>query len=532
MSALNLPYTALARRVVVTYAIFSGLWIALSDRLLQRFANRLSELTDLQTMKGCLFVIVTSGLLYGLIQQSSRSLQKSYSLLSSILDNTTDPIFAKDCQGCYVMANPAVTELLGRSMDEILGRRDADFFPPDIAQSLVETDRRVLRTGQPVTVEETVLVRGELKLYLSTKTAWRDRCGQVTGLVGIGRDISQRKQVEERLRASEARYRELSATLEERVQQRTVELQQRQTQLEQEIVERQRAEAALQQLNQNLTAEVLERRAAERKLEQLTAELQRSNQELEQFASVASHDLQEPLRAIEGFTRLLNQEYHDQLDETAQTYIGFVVDATTRMRRLIQDLLAYSRVGTRSQEWVETDCNAVLAEALENLHVALSETQAVIAAESLPTLQADPVQLVQLWQNLVANALKFKREIPPRIEISATLVSADDPAIAAHLQSQLILSSEPPDVPLWLFRVQDNGIGIKAKYLERIFVIFKRLHTRQEYEGTGIGLAICRKIVERQGGQIWAESELGVGTTIYFTLLANRDSNLGHPSNT
>jgi PAS domain S-box-containing protein len=243
--------------------------------------------------------------------------------------------------------------------------------------------------------------------------------------------------------------------------------------------------------------DITDRKQAEQALQQLTIDLQRSNQELEQFAYVASHDLQEPLRAITSYTQLLAKRYQGQLDEKADKYIYYVVDGAARMQQLIHDLLAYSRVGRYELKLQPTDCNAILEQVRNDLQVAIAESNAVITVDALPTITADTAQVTQLFQNLVGNALKYRGQAPPIIKISVRQQGKE-----------------------WAFSIQDNGIGIEPQYAERIFEIFQRLHTRREYDGTGLGLAICKKIVERHHGRIWVESTLGQGAAFCFTLPA------------
>ncbi|MBM0743648.1 PAS domain S-box protein, partial [Phormidium sp. CLA17] len=284
-----------------------------------------------------------------------------------------------------------------------------------------------------------------------------------------------------------------------------------------DITERKLAKAALQQINEKLEIKVQERTA---ELNQTNADLIRSNQELEQFAYVASHDLQEPLRAVTGYTQLLAKDYEDQLDETGQQYAAYVIEGATRMQQLIQDLLLYSRIGTRDLVLAPVDCNAVLKRVLDNLQVAIAESNATITSDSLPLITADKTQLTQLFQNLIGNAIKFRREEPPHIHISSTWSS--DAGRSHHSELQTPNSETQTTISAaesaYLFTIRDNGIGIKPRYLERIFEIFKRLHTRREFPGTGIGLAVCKKIIDRHNGRIWAESEPEIGTTFYFTL--------------
>jgi light-regulated signal transduction histidine kinase (bacteriophytochrome) len=230
-------------------------------------------------------------------------------------------------------------------------------------------------------------------------------------------------------------------------------------------------------------------------LKQALAELTRSNAELEQFAYVASHDLQEPLRNVSGCLQLLEKKYQNTLGSDADQYIRYAVDSAVRMKELIQDLLAYSRIGTRGKPPAPTNCEEILKKAQSNLESAISQAGASVTHDPLPTVLGDDTQLLQVFQNLIGNSIKFRRDEPPHVHISAKKKKDE-----------------------WIFSVKDNGIGIESRYLDRIFVIFQRLNKRSEYEGTGIGLAIVKKVVERHHGRVWVESEPGVGTTFDFTI--------------
>jgi light-regulated signal transduction histidine kinase (bacteriophytochrome) len=225
-------------------------------------------------------------------------------------------------------------------------------------------------------------------------------------------------------------------------------------------------------------------------------ELARSNADLEQFAYVASHDLQEPLRMVTSYLQLLERRYKDKLDQNANEFIAYAVDGATRMQSLINGLLSYSRVGSRGKQFEWVACEKLLEQAIANLQVAIAENHATITHDHLPTILADATQFVQLLQNLIGNAIKFRSEQPLQIQVGA----------------------RPDNASTWLFWVRDNGIGIEAQYTQRIFLIFQRLHQRTQYPGSGIGLAVCKKIVERHGGQIWVESQPGQGSTFYFTI--------------
>lgn len=259
-------------------------------------------------------------------------------------------------------------------------------------------------------------------------------------------------------------------------------------------------ERLVAQRTADLEAEIAERKKAQAELAEQARELARSNADLEQFAYAASHDLQEPLRVVAGCTQLLQRRYAGKLDGDADEFIGHAVGSVVRMRALIDDLLSYSRVGTRGKALVPADCNEIVHDVLADLREAIEESDAHIDATGLPTVYGDPTQLGQLFRNLVGNAVKFRRDEAPRIDISA----------------------EKRD-GCWQFAVADNGIGMEKDHLQYIFEVFHRLHTEEEYAGTGIGLAICKKIVERHGGEIWVESRPGEGSVFYFTIPAVPD---------
>jgi signal transduction histidine kinase len=275
--------------------------------------------------------------------------------------------------------------------------------------------------------------------------------------------------------------------------------------------------------------DITERKRAETALKKTAAELERSNKELEQFAYIASHDLQEPLRMVASYTQLLAKRYGDRLDQDAKDFIGFAVDGATRMQRLINDLLSYSRVQTHGKALGVVESHAALGVALANLSAAIQESGAIVTNDDLPRVRADHTQLVQLFQNLIGNALKFRGEFPPHVHVSAErLEGGAGPLGSGGAGSASALASDPSapaadPSPVWHFSVRDNGIGIEPQYFERIFVIFQRLHGKAKYPGTGIGLALCKRIVERHGGSIWVESELGQGTTFHFTLPAQKE---------
>jgi light-regulated signal transduction histidine kinase (bacteriophytochrome) len=230
-------------------------------------------------------------------------------------------------------------------------------------------------------------------------------------------------------------------------------------------------------------------------LSRLVSTLSAANRDLSQFAYVASHDLQEPLRMISSYLQLLSKRYSGHIDKDADEFINYAVDGANRLQRMIIDLLTYSRVGTRGKLFANTDVGVVLGFALTNLEIAIEEAHAKITYSNLPTVKADEAQLLQLFQNLIQNAIKFRSNKPPVVHVSAERGDGE-----------------------WIFSVKDNGIGIDPQYQDRLFVIFQRLHSAAKYPGTGIGLALCKRIVERHSGRIWVESELEKGSTFRFTI--------------
>jgi light-regulated signal transduction histidine kinase (bacteriophytochrome) len=257
-----------------------------------------------------------------------------------------------------------------------------------------------------------------------------------------------------------------------------------------DITERRNAEERDRRANAELEEKVIER----------TTELRRSNEELRQFAYVASHDLKEPLRMVSNYTQLLDRSCQDSLGKEAEQYIGYILQGVNRMHGLIEDLLSYSEIDSRNTFFKTVDSGAALREALANLQVPIAESGAVITASTMPATTGDHIQLVRVFQNLIGNSIKYRSEEIPRIQISAE--RKDDE---------------------WEFSVRDNGIGIEPRYKESVFKLFKRLHARSEYPGNGVGLASCRKIIERHGGKIWLKSEAGTGATFCFTLPAAND---------
>ncbi|MBN1572770.1 MAG: PAS domain-containing protein [Deltaproteobacteria bacterium] len=351
---------------------------------------------------------------------------------AAVMINTiTESAVLLDRQGKVILANDTICERLGVSREKLVGSYIYDFLPKRVAKTKKSKIDEVFRTGKPVNFEDQRFGKNSINSIYPIF----DEEGAVENVVMFGYDITKRKQIEKEL--------------------------------------------------QHKNEELIKK----------SEELVRSNRDLEQFAYVASHDLQEPLRAVSSFSQLLSQRYNDRLDKDAQEFIGFIVNGSVRMQQLINDLLSFSRVSTRGKPLEQTDANSVLGQTMVNLSATIEENRAIITNEELPTVMADASQLVQVFQNLIGNAIKFKRGDLPYIHVSAYEEDGS-----------------------WVFSVKDNGIGIEQEYFDKIFVIFQRLHGKDEYSGTGIGLAICKKIIERHGGKIWVESEPQKGSTFHFTI--------------
>jgi PAS domain S-box-containing protein len=396
------------------------------------------------------------------LQQQAGELREQ----AQLLDLAHDAIMVRDLDGRITFWNQGAAERYGWSKQEAIGRITHHLlqteFPQPLEAIMAEVQRESFWEGE---LEHSR--RDGKRIVVASRWVLQRRNDQSEAVMEINNDITDRKRAEESLRKAHGE-------LEQRVQERTRDLKTSNELLELEIAERKRAESVLAQQS---------------------AELARSNSELEQFAYIASHDLQEPLRMVGSYVQLLERNYKKLFDAKGEEYIAYAVDGAKRMQMLINDLLAYSRVGTQGNEFALTDCAGVVSLAIKNLQKAIQESGATITCESLPAVRADGMQLLQLFQNLLANAIKFRAEQSPEIHI-----------MAKHTDG------------FWQFTVKDNGIGIEPRHFQRIFLIFQRLHSRRHYPGTGMGLAICKKIVDRHGGTIWPVSEPGMGTTFFFTL--------------
>jgi PAS domain S-box-containing protein len=384
------------------------------------------------------------------MSQRIAELEQERDLLRTVIDNLPDKIYAKDKEGRFVLNNPTHAKSLGlNSPEEMRGKTDFDFFPQELAAQFYLDEQRTIETGEPVINQEQYKNNprdpGSPKRWsISSKVLWRDHQGKILGTVGVTRDIHEMKMAQEALHKSEE------------------------------------------------------------KLRLVAAQLERSNRELVDFAYVASHDLQEPLRKITVFGERLKEQNANLAPESVDC-LNRMQKAAGRMQVLINDLLTFSRVTTKAQPFSGVNLAETVGGVLEDLEGRIEQVKGRVEVRALPVIDAEPLQMRQLLQNLIGNALKFRRpEVPPVVKVEAEVIPDPD----------------SPEKKLCRLTVNDNGIGFDEKFLDRIFDAFQRLHTRNEYEGTGMGLAIVRKIVLYHGGDITAKSKPGEGSTFILTLPA------------
>jgi PAS domain S-box-containing protein len=381
-------------------------------------------------------------------RRAKESIEQLYNYARSLIEASLDPLVTISAEGRITDVNEATIEVTGVAREELIGSDFSQFFTvPEMARKgYQQVFEKGYVTNYPLTLRGK---NGRLTDVLYNATLYRDNKGTVQGIFAAARDVTEQKRVERELQG----YRE---HLEELVKERTIEL------------------------------------------KKYADNLKRSNEDLERFAYISSHDLQEPLRNVVSFSQLLARRNEGKLDASSSEYIGYIIEGGKRMQSLIQDLLEYSRVNTRGQAFQSVPCEDIVDHVLINLQTSIKESDALITVNPLPTVFADTTQLTLVFQNLLGNAIKFRRpEARPQIWISAEKSDHE-----------------------WTFSITDNGIGIDSQYYDKIFIIFQRLHGRNEYPGTGVGLAIVKRIIDRHGGHIWVESERGKGSTFYFTLPA------------
>jgi PAS domain S-box-containing protein len=458
-------------------------------------------------------------------------------------------ILAKDCEGRYLALNDATARILGRPVAEVIGRTDAEFSRPEVARPIMEADREVMRTGKAISIDEQYPdPSGEFHFFQSIKAPLLDEAGAPVGVVVVSRDVTKQKQAEEALRKSEEEFRTLADNMSQLAWMADESgsvfwYNQRWYDYTGTTLETMRGwgwravhhpkhmervasyirhcfetgeiwEDTFPLLGKDGTyrwflSRALPIRNEENRIirwfgtntditEHLKTEqeLRRANTDLEQFAYSVSHDLQEPLRSISIYSELLIRRCADRLDGDAHDFLKYLGEGAARMEVLVGDLLAYTRVIGIDVASEKIDSNTALATVLSHLAETIGELDAKVTSSPLPMVQVSSIHLQQIFQNLIGNALRYRGREPP----------------AVHVQGQ------QHDDGYALFSVKDNGIGFEPQYKEQIFGLFKRLHTSTEYPGIGLGLAICRRIVERYRGRIWAESAPGHGSTFYFTL--------------
>ena len=482
------------------------------------------------------------------VQERTRELRQSEDTLRTTLDAIPEAAYLVDDQGKILSANITFARRFNVELEDVIGQNIDKIFPVEIVSIRKKQFDKVKKSALPLVFEDSVFKRD---IENSVNPVVEN--GHVTRLAVLGIDVTEKKRAAEAIRQSQERFQTLfenspiginvakdgvnlfsntaytkmfGFTSQEELRGKPtfdqIPLQYREEIMDRNV-RRRRGEivpneyetygirkdgsvfpmhVAATQINlvdgQATVAffiDITDIKKAEQALARKSEDLQRSNDELERFAYVASHDLQEPLRMVTSYLQLIERRYRDKLDPEGIEFIDYAVDGSNRMKRLINDLLTYSRVGTKGKEFIPVECNKIMDNVLGSLKISIQEAGANVVVHPLPVVQADGMQMEMLFQNLIGNALKFRGTQPPIVEVKAD--RKED-----H----------------WEFAISDNGIGIESKYLEKIFVLFQRLHTSQEYPGTGIGLAISKRIVERHGGKIWVESKPGEGTSFFFTI--------------
>lgn len=479
-----------------------------------------------------------------------RASEASYRETAELLDLTSDAIFVRDMKSQVVFWNKAAEKLYGWGREEVRGVTSYELLRTIFPKPLEEIEEEILESGH---------WEGELTHWrrdgntLTVFSRWalrRDLAGKPVSILESDRDITQHQQEEKKFRNlleaapdamvianGKGQIVLVNAETERLFGYRREDLIGQQVEIlvperfrgkhpqhRQEYMARPRPRLMgegleLRGLRKNKTEfpveislsplegpegilvtaavrDITERTKSEEHLMKMVKELKRSNDELQQFAYVASHDLQEPLRMVASYTQLLAERYTGRLDSDADEFIAYAIDGSKRMQQLIQDLLAYSRAGANSKPLCEISSESALNEGLSNLRVTMKESSAVVTHDWLPALTTDGTQLAQVFQNLVGNAIKYRSDKVPHVHVSAAKNGGHE----------------------WVFSVQDNGLGIDPQYFDRIFILFQRLHGQAEFKGTGMGLAICKKMLDRLGGKIWVKSQLGKGSTFYFSL--------------
>ena len=512
------------------------------------FGFALNTLSSIAALVLLIWVVAKS---LGKLQKRIEEAHRQQSFLASIVESSEDAIVSKDLDGLITSWNAAAERTYGYSEAEMLGQPMSLLLPEDRRNEEAEILSNIKQGRRIDHIESIRKHKGGRFLDMSiTISPITDEQGNVVGASNVARDISERKRAQQRIAAvveaapsamimvdrngvmvlvntqteimfGRPRAQLIGSNIEMLLPERYRQDHQR---MFAEFFKQPEARAMgvgrdLHGLHADLrefsvevglspieilegdyvlaaVVDITQRKEAEQALQIKTEELLRSNRDLEQYAYIASHDLQEPLRAVSGCIQLLEQRHQAQLSDSARELMHHAIDGSKRMQTLIGDLLLYSRIGKSEENFRKVDCNKAVDFAVKNLSQAIEESAAMLNCAPLPTVFGIASQLTLLFQNLIGNAIKFRRaDVPIRIDVEA-------------IRQENV----------WLFSIKDNGIGVESQYFERIFTIFQRLHTRREYPGTGMGLALCKRIVEYHGGRIWIESILGSGTTVFFTL--------------